>query len=123
MKTTKSHSSWHIYKAFCWSLKGLHSAFKNEVAFRQEFFCFLVLFPLGLYLGRTATEKVLLTSSLLLVLIIELLNSSIEAAVDRTGEEIHPLAGRAKDMGSAAVCIALANAALVWGILLYAMFM
>ncbi|HER62987.1 MAG TPA: diacylglycerol kinase [Desulfobacteraceae bacterium] len=123
MKKTTRHSSMHIFRAFNWSLKGLYSAFRNEIAFRQEVYCFVVLFPLGLYLGRTATEKIALAGCLLLVLITELLNSSIEAAVDRMGDEIHPLAGRAKDMGSAAVFIALANVALVWGILLYDMFM
>ena len=119
MKKAGSNSSTHIFKAFYWSAKGLHAAFKHEIAFRQEFFCFVLLFPLGLYLGRTTIEQILLSSSLLIVLIIELLNSSIEASVDRISEAPHPLSGRAKDMGSAAVFIALLNVLTVWGIILF----
>ncbi len=111
----------HIFKALKWSTQGLLSALKNELAFRQEFCCFVVLFPLGLYLGRTGTEKILLSGALLLVLLTELLNSAIESAVDRISEEHHPLSGRAKDMGSAAVFISLINVLIVWGILLFDM--
>ena len=112
----------HLLKAFLWSLQGLRAALKNEVAFRQELFCFVVLFPIGLFLGRTATEKVLLTGALFLVLIIELVNSSMETTLDRISREHHPLSGRAKDMGSAAVFIAIINALAVWGIILFDIF-
>ena len=101
-----------------WSWRGLKHAFANETAFRQEMLVSFFLIPLGLWLGKSPAEKVCLAGSLLLVLIIELLNSSLEAAVDRIGQEEHPLAGQAKDMGSAAVFISLLNVLLVWSIIL-----
>lgn len=97
-----------------WSWKGLRYAFANEIAFRQELLVSIFLVPLGLWLGNTPAEKICLAGSLLLVLTVELINSSLEAAVDRIGRENHPLAGHAKDMGSAAVFIALLNALLAW---------
>ncbi len=103
--------------ALRYSLKGLRWAMANETAFRQELLLAVVLVPLALWLGERPLEHVLLIGSILLLLIIELLNSGIEAAVDRVGEEVHPLAGRAKDLGSAAVLMALLHAAMVWGFL------
>ncbi|OQX11153.1 MAG: diacylglycerol kinase [Desulfobulbaceae bacterium A2] len=85
-----------------------------EAAFRQELLLVAVLAPVGLWLGKSGVERALLCGSLLLVLIVEILNSAIEAAIDRFGGEHHPLSGQAKDMGSAAVFLALANVVIVW---------
>ena len=109
-----------IIKAAGYSSAGLKAAFTHEAAFRQELLLCLFLFPLGLWLGQTGVERALLTGSLFLVLIVELLNSAIEAIVDRFGHEHHELSGRAKDIGSAAVFIALANVVLIWGLVLVA---
>ena len=108
-----------ILRAFGWSRAGLRAAFVHEAAFRQELLLCAVLFPLGLYLGGSGVEKALLAGSVLLVLVVELLNSSIEATVDRIGPEEHELAGRAKDMGSAAVFISLLLVAVVWSLVLF----
>ena len=107
-----------IVNAAGYSWAGLTAAFRHEDAFRQEVFLLIVLVPLGVYLGDTGIERALLIGSLLLVLIVELLNSSVEAAVDRVSLERHPLIKRAKDMGSAAVMIALVNVAIVWALVL-----
>jgi diacylglycerol kinase (ATP) len=103
-----------IINATGYSWLGLKAAYKHESAFRQEFWSAVVLIPLGLYLGQDWTDKAALVCSILFVLVVELLNSGIEAVVDRIGDEPHKLSGRAKDMGSAAVLIALIIAALVW---------
>ena len=108
-----------IRNAFGWSMAGLAATLRHEKAFQQELGLCLVLAPLGLWLGETGVEKALLMGSLFLVLIVEILNSAIEAVVDRFGGEHHTLSGRAKDMGSAAVFLALANAALVWVLVLF----
>ncbi len=108
-----------LYKAFGFSVRGLRAAFKNEAAFRQEIYLSLLLIPLAFYLGQTGIEKALLLSAVLLVLIVELVNSGIEAVVDRFGGEHHELSGRAKDIGSAAVLIVLINLLLVWVCILY----
>ncbi|HEX7030898.1 MAG TPA: diacylglycerol kinase [Gammaproteobacteria bacterium] len=97
---------------------GLRAAAVHEEAFRIELFGFVVLAPLGLWLGDSGVERALLVGSLLFVLAVELLNSSIEATVDRVGFERHELSGRAKDLGSAAVFVALVNAAVVWMLVL-----
>lgn len=104
-----------ILKATQWSLQGLAAAWIHESSFRLEVYLFAVLAPLGFWLGQTPVERVLLVGSLLLVLSIELLNSSIEAVIERYGPEFHELAGRAKDMGSAAVFVAMLNVLLTWG--------
>ena len=108
-----------IIRAFTWSMAGIRQAFTHEAAFRQECLLCVILAPLGLWLGRTGTDKALLVGSLLIVLIVELLNSGLEATVDRISEEQHQLAGRAKDMGSAAVFLSLVNAAVVWLLVLF----
>lgn len=102
-----------------YSLKGLLATFRYEEAFRIETLAAIFLLPLGLYLGNTSTEKVLLAGSVLVVLIVEILNSAIENVVDRFGTERHSLAGRAKDQGSAAVLLSLLLLLLVWGLLLF----
>ena len=103
-----------LIKATIFSWQGLKAAFKHEQAFRQEIYLTLVLFPIGLWLGDDGVDRALLVGVLLLVLIVELINSGIEAVVDRFGVEFHELSGRAKDIGSAAVLIALINACVVW---------
>jgi len=104
-----------IFKAARWSMQGLQAAWLHESSFRLEVCLFLVLAPLGWWLGDTAVERVLLVGSMLLVLGIELLNSAIEAVIERYGAEFHPIAGRAKDMGSAAVFVLMLNVLLTWG--------
>ena len=107
-----------ILKATVWSMQGLRAAWLHESSFRLEVYLFLVFGPLGLWLGDTGVERALLVGSCLLVLSVELLNSAIEAVIERYGPEFHELAGRAKDMGSAAVFIAMLNVLLVWGCIL-----
>ncbi|MFC4729638.1 diacylglycerol kinase [Coralloluteibacterium thermophilus] len=107
-----------VWRAFLWSLKGLGAAWRCESSFRLEVYVSAVLVPLGLWLGADGVERALLVGSLLLVMAAELLNSSIEALIERYGAERHELAGRAKDMGSAAVFVLMLNVALVWALLL-----
>lgn len=99
------------------SIAGLGEALRHEDAFRQELILAAILIPAALWVGSGGVQKALLIGSVLLVLIVELLNSAIEATVDRISFENHRLAKRAKDIGSAAVMLALANAALVWGLI------
>ena len=103
-----------ILKATRWSMQGLQAAWLHESSFRLEVCLFALLAPLGWWLGETPVERVLLVGSLLLVLGVELLNSAIEAVIERYGAEFHVLAGRAKDMGSAAVFVLMANVVLTW---------
>ncbi len=107
-----------IWNAALYSRDGLRDAWRHEAAFRQELLLVAVLLPLGLYLGNNGIERALLVGSLLLILIVELLNSAVEAVVDRVSAEHHDLSRRAKDLGSAAVMLALTNAAVVWGLTL-----
>lgn len=107
-----------IMMATIWSLQGLRAAWLYESSFRLEVYLFVLLAPLGWWLGADGVERSLLIGSLLLVLCIELLNSAIEAVIERFGDEHHVLAGRAKDMGSAAVFVAMLNVLLVWGAIL-----
>lgn len=107
-----------IINATGYSMKGLKSAWINEAAFRQELVLVLALMPLAGWLGDSLYEILLLICISWLVVIVEVLNSAIEAVVDRIGSEHHELSGRAKDLGSAAVFIALALNALVWGALI-----
>ena len=108
-----------IIKAAGYSWAGLVAAFRHEAAFRQELALCLVLIPTGVWLGESGLERALLIGSLLLVLIVELLNSAVEAAIDRFGGEAHELSGRAKDIGSAAVFLSLANVLIIWGLVLF----
>ncbi|MDX9706109.1 MAG: diacylglycerol kinase [Azospira sp.] len=107
-----------LINAFGYSRKGLAAAWKHEAAFREEVMLAAVAVPLGLWLGQGGVEKALLVGSILFVLVVELLNSAIEAVVDRVSDEHHELSGRAKDIGSAAVLLALLLAAAVWGLIL-----
>jgi len=101
------------------SADGLAAAWRHEAAFRQELLLAIVLVPVALLLDVPGTGKALMIASVLLVLIVELLNSAVEAAIDRISLDRHQLAKRAKDLGSAAVMIALLNAAAVWGLVLF----
>ena len=107
-----------LINALRWSMKGFRSTYKHEEAFRQELYLLVVLAPLGLWLGEDAIERTLLIGVLLLVLIVELLNSAIESVVDRISHEQHKLSGRAKDQGSAAVFVSLVLVVITWGLLL-----
>ncbi len=108
-----------VYKAAYYSYKGFRACFVNEAAFRQELVLALILVPLALWLPVSKMERIAMVSVVALVLIVELLNSGIEAVVDRVGFEQHELAGRAKDMGSAAVLMSLLLWAYVWGSILF----
>lgn len=108
-----------IIDASGYSWLGLKAAFKNEAAFRQELFFCVLLIPVALYYAKTGIELAVLIGSLLLVLMVELLNSGIEAVVDRIGHEPHELSGRAKDLGAAAVMIALINVIFIWSVILW----
>lgn len=107
-----------LYNALLNSWGGFRGAWREEAAFRQEVVAALVLVPLGLWLGENGVERVLLVGSVFLVLIVELLNSSIEATVDRIGVERHQLSGLAKDLGSAAVLVSLVLVVVVWALVL-----
>lgn len=108
-----------ILKAAVFSWQGFVAAYRHEEAFRQEIWLALVLFPAGLMLGENGVEKALLIGSVLLLLLVEILNSAIEAVVDRFGPDLHELSGRAKDMGSAAVFLAVVLLILTWCLILF----
>ena len=107
-----------IMKATQYSWQGLRAACRHEEAFRQELWLSIVLIPLGFWLGQTGIERALLTGGVILLLLVEMLNSAIEAVVDRIGDEQHELSGRAKDMGSAAVAISIGLIVVVWTLVL-----
>ena len=107
-----------IYRAFFFSMAGFKACFENEAAFRQEVSILVPLVPLGLWLGNNGIERALLIGSLLIVPVVELLNSAIETNVDRVGMEHHELSGRAKDIASAAVFLGIVLAVVVWGLVL-----
>ncbi len=104
-----------IFRATRFSAQGFAHAWRHEAAFRQELALAVVLTPAAFWLGQTVLERAMLIGVLLLVLIVELLNSAIEAAIDRHGDEQHELSGRAKDLGSAAVFVVLVLVGVVWG--------
>lgn len=112
-----------VMKAAVWSMQGLRAAWLHESSFRLEVYLFAILAPVGWWLGGTGVERALLIGSMLLVLSIELLNSAVEAVIERYGPEHHELAGRAKDMGSAAVFVLMLNVLLVWGAILGSRFL
>jgi len=104
-----------VVNATFYSFAGLRTAWRTEAAFRQECLAVLVLIPIAVWLGQSAVQRVLLLSSCVFVLIVELVNTAIELVVDRVGTDHHELSGRAKDVGSAAVFTSIALAMLVWG--------
>jgi diacylglycerol kinase (ATP) len=107
-----------LLRAFGYSFQGFRHAWREEAAFRQEAGLALLLIPAGLYLGRSGVERALLVSPMLIILVVEILNSAVEAVVDRSGTERHPLAGMAKDMGSAAVMLSFVLLGTVWALVL-----
>ena len=118
MERPKPRGATRLFKALGASSRGFQGAFRDEAAFRQELALALVVIPTGLWLGRNGVERALLVGPMLLVLVIELVNSAIEATVDRIGLERHELAGLAKDLGSAAVLLTLALLGVVWFLVL-----
>ena len=108
----------HVKKAFFYSVAGLRHAYRHEFAFRWEIYFAIPLLFVGCYIGRTAAEKCLLCGSILLILIVELINTAIETTVNRISLERHALSAQAKDLGSAAVFIAILNAAIIWFIII-----
>ncbi|BCV36886.1 MULTISPECIES: diacylglycerol kinase [Shewanella] len=119
MKPANNHGLKRIFRATGFSMKGLNSAWKHEAAFRQEAVLALLMIPLAVYLDVAKTEKLLLIATVFIVIITELLNSAIEAVVDRVGDEIHPLSGQAKDIASAAVFISLCLCGLTWAVVIW----
>lgn len=107
----------HVWRATGIAMKGLRAALVHEDAFRQEVLVAAVAIPVALFSAAGITGKALLVSSIILVLIVELINSALEAAVDHTSLAYHPLAGRAKDIASAAVFLSIVNAIAVWGMI------
>ena len=119
--STGSHaprSPFRAWRAFIWSMQGLRATWEVESSFRLEVYLFVVLAPLAMWLTPVGSERAILIGSMMIVLIIEVLNSAVEAVVDRWGPEHHELAGRAKDMGSAAVFLADLNVLMCWGFVL-----
>ncbi|MEW5786256.1 MAG: diacylglycerol kinase [Pseudomonadota bacterium] len=108
-----------VWNAFFYSLDGFAAAWKHEDAFRQEALLAMLMVPLAFLLADAALERALMIAVVLLVLIVELINSAIEATVDRISLENHQLAKRAKDIGSAAVLVSLSNVLVVWGLILF----
>jgi diacylglycerol kinase (ATP) len=109
----------HVWHATCIALQGLRAAWQYEDAFRQEVLVAAIAIPVALLLPANSLGKVMMIASILLVLIVELLNSALETAVDHTSLEQHPLAKRAKDIASAAVLLSIVNALVVWGLVIY----
>ena len=107
-----------VWNALCYSLAGLRAAYRHEDAFRQETWLAAVLIPLALLLPASGAGHALMIGSVLLVLLVELINSAIEAAIDRISLESHRLSKRAKDIGSAAVLVALINVMATWSLVL-----
>ncbi len=114
-----SHFFLRLYKAFLYSWNGLKNAWRTQWAFRVEILGSLIATPCAFYVGRNATEYVLLLSSLCLLLIVEIINSAIETTVNRIGLERHELSGLAKDLASAAVLLAIINLSITWSIILF----
>ncbi len=108
-----------LWNALGYSRDGLGAAWQNEAAFREEVLLAAITIPLALYLGQSGVERALMIGAIILVLIVEILNSAVEAVVDKASPEKHELAKRAKDMGSAAVLFSLVNAAVIWVCILW----
>ncbi|MBS1140915.1 MAG: diacylglycerol kinase [Proteobacteria bacterium] len=107
-----------LWNALGYSRDGLSAAWKNEAAFREEVLLAAITIPLAFYLGKSGIDRALMVGSIILILIVEILNSGLEAVVDKASPEKHELAKRAKDMGSAAVLLSLINAAAIWAFVL-----
>jgi len=114
MERDKPIGTTRLLRAFGYSYQGFMHAWREEAAFRQEVCLSILVIPLGVFLGRSGVERALLVCPMLLILVVEILNSAVEAVVDRSGTERHPLAGMAKDMGSAAVMLTFVLLGTVW---------
>ncbi|MGL4616022.1 MAG: diacylglycerol kinase [Shewanella sp.] len=114
MKPANNHGIKRIFRATGFSMKGLKAAWIHEAAFRQELILTVLMLPIALFVEISTLERLLLIFTLFIVLIVELLNSAIEAVVDRVGSEIHPLSGQAKDIASAAVFLSLMLCGITW---------
>ncbi|NVD08152.1 diacylglycerol kinase [Vibrio sp. JPW-9-11-11] len=114
MQTKSTHGVKRLKNALRYSLQGLSAAFKNEPAFKEEVWLATILIPLAVLLAENSSQRIALIGSVVLVLVVELVNSAIEAAVDRMGTEYHAYAKRAKDMASAAVMVSMLLAGYVW---------
>ncbi|VAW35492.1 Diacylglycerol kinase [hydrothermal vent metagenome] len=120
MASTERRGLKQIFNAFKWSMQGLYATFKYEASFRLEFYLAIILTPIAIYISQSAMQLLLLLGCVLLVLILEILNSAIEAVVDMVcGEKFHELAKRAKDMGSAAVFLGQMLVVFTWGTVIY----
>jgi diacylglycerol kinase (ATP) len=118
IKRDKPTGLTRVIRAFGYSVQGFRYAWREEAAFRQELILAAAVVPAGLYLGRSGVERALLVWPMLQILLVELLNSAVEAVVDRSGMERHPLAGMAKDMGSAAVLLSFGMLGTAWVLIL-----
>ena len=110
-----------LWNALGYSRDGIAAAWQTEAAFREEVLLAAIAIPLAFYLGKTGVDRALMVGSIILILIVEILNSAVEAVVDKASPEKHDLAKRAKDMGSAAVLLSLMNAAVIWACVLWPM--
>ncbi|MFI9651308.1 diacylglycerol kinase [Guyparkeria sp. GHLCS8-2] len=119
MASEQNYGLRRVWYALRYSLQGLRAAWRKEEAFRQEVVVVMLTVPLAWFVGESALERAVLIAVVLQVLMVELLNTGIEAVVDRIGHDPHKLSGRAKDVGSAAVLMAIVIAAVVWGFLLF----
>ncbi len=122
MAKTEHKGLRRIYNAFFFSMDGFKAAWKNEEAFRQEFILAIFLIPAAFFLGENFIQVSILILTVFLVLITELLNTCVEAAIDRISDERHELSKRAKDIGSAAVLLSLTVLTVIWGLFLYQRF-
>jgi diacylglycerol kinase (ATP) len=122
MQKSTTNGLKRLWRATGYSIAGLKAAWRNEAAFRQECFAAAVLLPAAFFLGSDALERALLIFSLLMILVVELINSALESAIDRIGPERHELSGRAKNLGSAAVMLSLVGAVVVWGFIAFGRF-
>ncbi|GGI74061.1 diacylglycerol kinase [Shewanella hanedai] len=118
MKPENNHGIKRVFRATGFSMQGLKSAWTHEAAFRQELVLAFLMLPIALFVDISTVERLLLILTLFIVLIVELLNSAVEAVVDRIGDEIHVLSGQAKDIASAAVFMSLALCAITWAVVL-----
>ncbi|MEC4724860.1 diacylglycerol kinase [Shewanella sp. D64] len=118
MKPENNHGIKRVFRATGFSMKGLKSAWIHEAAFRQELVLAFLMLPIALFVDISTVERLLLILTLFIVLIVELLNSAVEAVVDRVGDEIHVLSGQAKDIASAAVFMSLALCVITWAVVL-----
>jgi diacylglycerol kinase (ATP) len=112
-----------VINAFFYSMAGFKAAWKNEAAFRQEIIAGIIVVPAGFFIGATGTQKAILILSYFIIPLVELLNSAVEAVVDRVGIEKHELSGRAKDIGSAAVFLSICTAAIIWLLIVWERFL